>query len=171
MSEEFQQQNVARKKCMCNQTLFVPSLFLHYSNLNRIPEVIAYMCTQHLHAHSQHSLVLPSGNMEMGKTAAWNEHVGHATISFLTAVKAVCRCTPRGVVGVRICIIVSITSRRVTFICQMLVIAEKKKIDRHLEGGMVISSGSCDILRREISRKILTALLSAPLYIMKEGKK
>lgn len=126
MSEEFQQQNVARKKCMCNQTLFVPSLFLHYSNLNRIPEVIAYMCTQHLHAHSQHSLVLPSGNMEMGKTAAWNEHVGHATISFLTAVKAVCRCTPRGVVGVRICIIVSITSRRVTLICQMLVIAEKK---------------------------------------------
>lgn len=111
---------------LCNQTSFVPSLFLHYSNLNQIPEEIAYMCTRHLHTHPQYSLILPSGNMEMGKTVEWNEHVGHATISFLMAVTAVCKCTPRGVVGVWICIIVSITSRRATFICQMLVIAEKK---------------------------------------------
>lgn len=46
----------------------------------------------------------------------------------------------------------------------------RKKIDKHLQGGTAISSGYCDILRGEISRKSLTVLLSAPLCIMKEGK-
>lgn len=45
-----------------------------------------------------------------------------------------------------------------------------KKVDKHLQGGTAISSDSCDILRGEISRKSLTALLSAPLYIYERGQ-